>query len=181
LLCLSFRYSNRSFTMIHFNPYYTNGNGSSNGDSPALPTEYVEDADTAQNDVEGSLVNKFDREYLVRRSVWSTNLLLAQLLNDQPGERSLKHYLRDVALDVLEHEDPRLYLTVIENKTIIDWGIETGVGDQITIRLYLVGIKKTLMADVTQAALELFDGNKPRDEYAIDKVRYLRRLANTNP
>lgn len=167
--------------MIHFNPYYTNSNGSSNGDSPALPTEYVEDADTAQNDVEGSLVNKFDREYLVRRLVWSTDLRLAELLNDQPGERNLKHYLRDVALDVLEHEDPRLYLTVMENKTIIDWGIETGVGDQITIQLYLVGVKKTLMADVTQAALELFEGNKPRDEYAIDKVRYLRRLADSNP
>jgi hypothetical protein len=110
--------------------------------------------------------------------VWSTDLRLAQLLNDQTGERTLKHYLRDVALDVLEHEDPRLYLTVMENKTLIDWGIETAVGDQITIQLYLVGVKKTLMADVAQAALELFDGNPPRDEYAIDKVRYLRKIAS---
>ena len=164
--------------MVHLNPYYTHSNGSSNGNGADLTTEYVEDADTAQNDVEGSLVNKFDREYLVRRPVWSTDLRLAQLLNDQTGERSLKHYLRDVALDVLEHEDPRLYLTVMENKTIIDWGIETAVGDQITIQLYLVGVKKTLMADVAQAALELFDGNQPRDEYAIDKVRYLRKIAS---
>ena len=164
--------------MIHFNPYYSNGNGSSNGNGANLTTEYVEDADTAQDDIEGSLVNKFDREYLVRRLVWSTDLRLAQLLNDQTGERSLKHYLRDVALDILEHEDPRLYLTVMENKTIIDWGIETSIGDQITVRLYLVGVKKTLMADVAQAALELFDGNQPRDEYAIDKVRYLRKIAS---
>lgn len=162
--------------MVHLNPYYTNG--SSHGNGADLTTEYVEDADTAQNDVEGSLVNKFDREYLVRRLVWSTDLRLAQLLNDQTGERSLKHYLRDVALDVLEHEDPRLYLTVMENKTIIDWGIETSIGDQITLQLYLVGVKKTLMADVAQAALELFDGNQPRDEYAIDKVRYLRKIAS---
>ena len=34
------------------------------------------------------------------------------------------------------------------------------------------------MADVAQAALELFDGNQPRDEYAIDKVRYLRKIAS---
>ena len=164
--------------MIHLNPYYTHGNGSRNGNGADLTTEYVEDADIAQNDVEGSLVNKFDREYLVRRLVWSTDLRLAQLLNDQPGERTLKHYLRDVALDILEHDDPRLYLTIVENKTLIDWGIETSIGDQITLQLYLVGVKKTLMADVAQAALELFDGNQPRDEYAIDKVRYLRKIAS---
>ena len=32
--------------------------------------------------------------------------------------------------------------------------------------------------NVAQAALELFDGNQPRDEYAIDKVRYLRKIAS---
>ena len=171
--------------MIHLNPFYPidkqkNGN---NGSPPDIldidvSAKYVEDPDT-QNDVDGGLVNRFDREYLVRRQVWSTTLPLNNLLNDQPGERSLKQFLRDVALDILEHDDPRLYLTILENKTVIDWGIETVVGDQITVRLYFVGVKKTLMADVAQAALELFDGNKPRDEYAIEKVRYLRRLASS--
>ena len=168
--------------MIHLNPFYPidkkqNGNNGTPTDID-MSAEYVEDAGT-QNDVDGGLVNKFDREYLVRRMVWSTNLRLTQLLNDQPGERSLKQFLRDVALDILEHEDPRLYLTILENKTVIDWSIETTVGDQITIRLYFVGVKKTLMADVAQAALELFEGNPPRDEYAIEKVRYLRKLAST--
>ena len=169
--------------MVHLNPYYSNGNGGSNGSGAVLPTEYVEDkdaqleTDNVNDEVDGGLVNKFDREYLVRRMVWETNVRLAVLLNDRPGERSLKEYLRDVGLDILEHEDPRLYLLVMENKVLVDWGIETAVGDQITIRLFLVGVKKGLMADVAQAALELLDGNRPRDEYAIDKVRYLRRLA----
>ena len=40
------------------------------------------------------------------------------------------------------------------------------------------GGHSVIVAETGEQALELFDGNQPRDEYAIDKVRYLRKIAS---
>jgi hypothetical protein len=128
--------------------------------------------------LDGGTANLYDRAYKVRRRIWSTAINLRHLLEQPSGDRTLQVFLQDVALDLMQVDDPRLYEMITTKEAIFEWEIKSGAnGEELVVTLYMTGIKRQLIADLAQALLEMAEGNRPRDEDAFRKAQYLRKLS----